>query len=106
MQPLGRRRSLKGVRHLRLPGQTILAEDLRRDLEVLGALQQAGADNDLVAQDGLMVVHVGGAVGAVVAMDGLAWREFSGLLGHGWWHEAVGTGRRGALREEEIGVSG
>lgn len=27
-----------------------------------------------------MVVHVGGAVGAVVAVDGLAWREFSGLL--------------------------
>ena len=60
------------MRHLRLPGETVLAEDLGRDLEILGALQQAGADDDLVAEDGLVVVHVGGAVGAVVAVDGFA----------------------------------
>jgi len=68
------------VRHLRLPGVTILAEDLRSDLEILGTLQQAGADDDLVTEDGLVVVHVGGAVGAVVAVDWLAWREVSGSL--------------------------
>jgi len=67
--------------HLRLPGETILAEDLRSDLEILGALEQAGTDHDLVTEDGLVVVHVGGAIGAVVAVDRLAWEEVSELLG-------------------------
>lgn len=60
------------MRHLRLPLQPILSEDLRRDLEILAPLQQCRANNDLVAQDGLVVVEVRCAVGAVVAVYWLA----------------------------------
>lgn len=56
------------MRELRLPAQAILAEDLGRDGELGAALQQGGADDDLVAQDGLVVVEVRGAVWAVVAV--------------------------------------
>ena len=59
--------------NLGLPSQPILAVDLDRDLEALGALQQAGShDNQIVAHDSLMVVRVGGAVRAVVAVNGLS----------------------------------
>ena len=58
--------------HLGLPGQTILAKDLGRDGELLVAFQQGGADDDLIAEDGLVVVDVRGAVGAVVAVYGIA----------------------------------
>lgn len=57
---------------LRLPLQPILPEDLRRDLETLATLQQARTHDDLVAQHGLVVVSVGGAIGAVVAVDGIS----------------------------------
>jgi len=60
------------MRNLRLPAQPILPENLRRHLEMVASFQQAGADDDLVAQDGLVVVEVRGAVGAVVAVYGLA----------------------------------
>ena len=63
---------------LRLPVQPILTEDLGRDLEALAALQQAGTHDDLITQRGLVVVGVGGAVGAVVAVDGVSW--VGGLL--------------------------
>lgn len=59
------------MRNLRLPGQPILAVDLGRDLEAFAALQQAGPHDNLVAQDGLVVVDVGGAVRAIVAVDGV-----------------------------------
>lgn len=70
--PLRRRRPLESLGQLRLPAQPILPEDLRRDLEVVASLQQARADDDLVAQDGLVVINVRGAVGAVVAIHRLA----------------------------------
>lgn len=57
---------------LGLPVQPVLAEDLGGDGEFGGALEQAGADDDLGAEDGLVVVDVRGAVGAVVAVYGLA----------------------------------
>lgn len=109
--PLRRRRPLKGMRHLGLPGEAILAEDLSRDLEVLGALQQAGADDDLVAQDGLVVVDVGGAVGAVVAVDVLAWWGGGGWGvsggGYWWWKEGrewvEGGGERGMGKGDGVG---
>ena len=66
---LTRRRSLERVRDLRLPSQPVLTVDLYSDLEALGALQQAGSHDNVVAHDGLVVVRVGGAVGAVVAVD-------------------------------------
>ena len=66
------------MRDLGLPLQPILAEDLGRDLEILAALEQAGTDDDLVAQDGLVVVDVGGAVGAVVTVDVFACLEGRG----------------------------
>jgi len=69
---LRRRQRLESLGNLWLPAHLGLAEDLRRRLELLPAVQQHGADDDLVAHDGLVVVDVRGAVGAVVAIDGLA----------------------------------
>lgn len=63
------------LRNRRLPAQLVLAEDLSRHREILAALQQTGAHHDLRAQHGLVVVDVRGAVGAVVAVDGFAWRR-------------------------------
>lgn len=60
------------MRHLGLPAQAVLSKDLRLDGEGGAALQEGGADDDLGAQDGLVVVDVRGAVGAVVAVYGLA----------------------------------
>ena len=37
------------LRNLRLPVQFILAENLGRDWELLAALEESGADHDLVA---------------------------------------------------------
>ena len=70
-------RSLESLRNLRLPAQPVLPKDLRRSGEFLRSLKQAGSHNDLVAEDGLVVVYVGGAVGTVVAVDGVAWRGVS-----------------------------
>ena len=61
------------MRELGLPAQTVLAEDLGGDGEGLGAVEEGGADDDLGAEDGLVVVDVGGAVGAVVAVYWVAW---------------------------------
>ena len=60
------------MRNLLLPRQSILAVNLCGRLQILAALEQGGADDDLGAEDGLVVVGVGGAVGAVVAVDVLA----------------------------------
>ena len=62
-------RSLKRMGNLILPRPTILPIDLSRDLEVLAALQEARANDNLVAQYGLVVVYMGGAIGTVVAVD-------------------------------------
>lgn len=59
-------------RHRRLPVVPILGIDLSRGLPVLGALEQRGADHVLGRVDGLVVVDVGGAVGAVVAVHRVA----------------------------------
>jgi len=64
---LRRRQSLKSLRDLRLPAHLGLAEDLSRRFEVMAAVEEDGAHDDLVAHDGLVVVDVRGAVGAVVA---------------------------------------
>ena len=58
--------------NLRLPVPFVLAEDLGGDRELLGAVEESGADNDLVAKNGLVVVHVAGAIGAVVTVDRFA----------------------------------
>lgn len=84
-----RRQGLEGRGNLLLPGQLGLAEDLSGRLELFALVQQAGAQNDLVvAQGGLVVVGVGGAVGAVVAVHRLA-----RLAGVGVCLEAVAAGR-------------
>lgn len=72
----------KRLRNLRLPAQAILSENLRRDRELGGggALEQARAHNDLGPQHRLVVVDVRGAVGAVVAVDGLACLGEEGAL--------------------------
>jgi hypothetical protein len=79
MYPLRRRHRLKAVRNLLLPSQAVLAVNLRRGLEV--RLQQTRSKHDLVlAQRLLCVVHVCGAVLAVVAVDALAWNVMSDLV--------------------------
>ena len=67
------------MRDLGLPAQPVLPEDLRLDGEGAAALEQARADDDLGPEDGLVVVDVGGAVGAVVAVHGLACTQGQGL---------------------------
>jgi hypothetical protein len=64
-------RSLKDIiRRLRLPGPLLDPKDLGvRLAPLLGVLQQGGADDDLVAHDVLVVVGVGGAGGAVEAIN-------------------------------------
>ena len=57
---------------LGLPLQAVLAEDLSLDGELAATVEQTGADDDLVAENGLVVVQVRGAVGAVIAVDWLA----------------------------------
>ena len=57
------------MRDLLLPWRPILSENLRGGLQILAARKQRGADDDFRAEDGLVVVDVGGAVGAVVAVD-------------------------------------
>lgn len=71
---LRRWQRLKGVRNLLLPRHLGLAVNLRAGLEVLAlAAEEHGARNDGVgAHDLLVVVDVGRAVGAVVAVHGLA----------------------------------
>ena len=69
--------SLESLRNLRLPAQSILAKDLRCNGKFFRALQQTGSYNDVVAEDGLVVVDVSGAVGTVVAVDRVAWRGLS-----------------------------
>lgn len=68
------RQDLKGVCDLLLPAQAVLSEDLGGGLEGFAALgQETGSQDDLVvAEGGLVVVDVGRAVGAVVAVDGVA----------------------------------
>ena len=84
------RGSLECLRNLRLPAQPVLPKDFRRNGEFLRALQQTGSYDDLIAEDGLVVVNVGGAVGTIVAMDGVAWRRglsVEGIDVGGKWEE-------------------
>ena len=71
---LRRRHSLERSRNLLLPRQTDLGVNLGRRLEVLDTLvEQTGAQDDAVRAERLLcVVHVRGAVLAVVAVDALA----------------------------------
>lgn len=60
------------IRNLGLPLQVILSIDLRGDRPLLGALERRGADDVLWAHHGLVVVDVGGAGWAEVAVDRVA----------------------------------
>lgn len=64
----------EGLGNLLLPAETILSEDLGCGLEGLAGLGEdtCAEDDGVVTHDGLVVVDVGGAVGAVVAVDVLA----------------------------------
>ncbi|MCJ1479950.1 hypothetical protein MMC06_000104 [Schaereria dolodes] len=64
-----RRQHIKRLGNLRLPGQLILSENLRVNAELLAALEKDGADDIFVAENGLVVIDVRGAVRAVVAVD-------------------------------------
>ena len=67
-----RRHHLKSCCNLRLPRHLSLAPDLGSRLPLLRAVEEDGSDHELGAHDSLMVVDVGGAVGAIVAIDILA----------------------------------
>jgi len=60
------------MRNLLLPVHLRLAVDLSVGFPVLASVEEDGADDDFRAHDGLVVVDMGGAVGAVVAVDGVA----------------------------------
>ena len=60
------------MRNLLLPGHLRLAVDLGVGLPVLASIEENGAHDDFGAHDRLVVVDVGGSVGAVVAVDGVA----------------------------------
>lgn len=63
--------------NLLLPRKSVLAKDLGGRLEALATLGQetSAQDDGVIAHNGLVVVDVGGAVGAVVAVDVLAWMK-------------------------------
>lgn len=65
---------LKGVCNLLLPRQLRLSVDLSGWLEgfTLVPKQDSARDDLVIAHDGLMVVHMRGTVGAIVAVDVLA----------------------------------
>ena len=69
---LRRWQCVERLRNLRLPAHLGLAEDLSSRLQVLASVEEDGTDDDLIAHDGLVVVDMGGAIGAVVAVDRLA----------------------------------
>ena len=70
--PLLRWRRLKRRRQLRLESGTLLAVDLSREIELQAAVQQARAHDVDAIVDCLVVVRVGGAFGAVVAVGRFA----------------------------------
>lgn len=64
----------EGLGNLLLPVHLLLAVDLGTRLEALALVEQDGADDDLVGtHDVLVVVWVGGAGLAEVAVDGVAY---------------------------------
>lgn len=71
---LRRREDIEGLGNFGLPAELVLAVDLGGDRELLaGVGRDAGAGDDGVrAHNLLVVVDVGGAVRAVVAVDGVA----------------------------------
>lgn len=60
------------VRNSRLPVRLVLAVDLSRRLPGLAVIEECSANDDLVTEDLLVVVRVRGAIGAVIAVDGVA----------------------------------
>lgn len=62
------------MRNLLLPSHFCLSVDLSSRLKLLSILsQQNSTSNDgVVTHDGLVVIYVGSAAGAIVAVDGLA----------------------------------
>ncbi len=62
-------------RNLRLPVQLVLAIELGYDRKLFITFQKDRADDNLVTENGLVVVEVRGAVGAIVAVDGFALRD-------------------------------
>lgn len=65
---------IERLRNLRLPAHLRLAKDLSSGLQIFAAIKEHGTHDELVAHDGLVVVDMGSAVGAVVAVDRLACR--------------------------------
>lgn len=66
---------LEGLSNLLFPRHLVLAEDLSRDWQLLATVEQNGAKHNRVRTHGLLVVvDVGGALRAVVAVDSLACR--------------------------------
>jgi hypothetical protein len=59
------------VSYFLLPVHLGLAINLRGRTPRFATVEENGADNDLRAHDGLVVVDMGGAVGAVIAVDRL-----------------------------------
>lgn len=76
-QRLRRRHNIKRLRNFLLPSRTVLAVYFSSRLEALTALvKKSSAKNDRIGAHGfLMVVHVGGAIGAIIAVDVLTYKE-------------------------------
>jgi hypothetical protein len=73
LNPSRRWHRIKSLRTLRLPRHLGLPVNLSQRLEVLPAIDQHSPQDDRIgAHDLLVVVGVGSAVGAIVAVDGLA----------------------------------
>lgn len=61
--------------NLRLPVQLVLAIELGYHRKLFTTFQKDRADDNLVTENGLVVVEVRGAVRAIVAVDGFALRD-------------------------------
>jgi hypothetical protein len=69
--------SLKCLSYLLLPWQTSLFIDLSTWVDLLSIVEEDDADNNLVAHDSLVAIHMGCAVGPVVAVYSLVWKMVS-----------------------------
>lgn len=69
---LRRRQHLEGLSDLGYPTGTILSVDLGGGFEILGSIEQGGANDIIGSHDLLVVIRMGGAIGTVVAVDRFA----------------------------------
>lgn len=89
------------MRELRLPLGPILAVNLSRDWKRVTAFEQTGPDDYFGPENGLVVVDVRGAVGAVVAVYGFAYLR--GLVLGGVCEGDEGNGKRAGCGEDRRG---